>query len=50
MAYVFVSIHIPHAKLLGAYFTLMGGRLVLVLGRFGQKMGVILEKNGVGLG
>lgn len=50
MAYVYVFIKIPHAKVIEAYFTLLGGKLVLMVGRFGQKMEAVLEKNEVCFG
>lgn len=44
MTYVYAFIRIPHAKVTEAYFTLLSGKLALVLGRFGQKIEAVLGK------
>ena len=38
VAYLYVYIHIQHAKAIGAQFFLLGGKLIVVWGQFGQKV------------
>ena len=47
VAYLYVFTKISHAKVI---ISLMGGKLVLVRGQFGPKVGVGLGEKGIGLG